>query len=146
MATQQESPAVRARHVRRSSANESRPLLEASTKLRLQTSVSNTKSKKSSPLERRRRSHRPKSPEPTSSSSSDDEAKAESSCTSSLPPQINPSHKLREAVERALGQEASQPGTSKSSAYGWALPKIVEPPIDESIILEPCDRCAFGQS
>ncbi|KAH9860938.1 hypothetical protein IAQ61_010674 [Plenodomus lingam] len=70
---------------------------------------------------------------PTSSSSSDDEAKAESSCTSSLPPQINPSHKLREAVERALGQEASQPGTSKSSAYGWALPKIVEPPIDESI-------------
>ncbi|CBX91311.1 predicted protein [Plenodomus lingam JN3] len=99
----------------------------------LQTSVSNTKSKKSSPLERRRRSHRPKSPEPTSSSSSDDEAKAESSCTSSLPPQINPSHKLREAVERALGQEASQPGTSKSSAYGWALPKIVEPPIDESI-------------
>lgn len=131
--SQRDSSAVRPRHMRSSSATgfQASPVIK--TKLRVQTNVSKPGPRRSSPLERRKRSPRTNSSYSTSSSSSNDEAEVEYSHTAPLPPKVDTSDKLREAVARALGQEASQPEVFRSTAYGQALPVIIEPPIDETI-------------
>ncbi|KAF2848479.1 hypothetical protein T440DRAFT_480815 [Plenodomus tracheiphilus IPT5] len=126
------SQAAKPRHARRSSGHSLQTLPAVKKKLRLQTNVAKPSSRKSSPMERRKRSPRTHSPVSTSSSLSDEDD-ANQSHAPLLIPKADTSRQLREAVARALGQEASQSAASSSVTYSQALPVIIEPTNEEAI-------------